>query len=246
MAETWYLDLARIGIAEGHRIIAARLNLVFEKRGMPVKIVADPVLGGDSIRAAAEKLRRALPGLRTLAPFPDDSKVALWTLGFINDPNNQRFDLFAKHWCRLDDGLQYACRFLEERTDGWTESNWRERIQQPCESVYNEWLEWLDSRGNDPINAVLAKIEPTSRESMILKGMLDHRITGLENRKSQSKIVLLTYRNGEANDVRRAFIKLRKLNLVNTGEKGRGFFLTPLGVQVAERLIGTSPVTVRP
>lgn len=142
----WFVSLARDALNEGYRVVSSRLNSVLREKAPGVLIDAEPVRQGDSLRHAAEQLRQALPGLRTLRQLPaSDSHIAAWTVGFINSTNNARMDLLASSLTgNIEEEMTFHCDFLRESRTHWAPEIWADCIKAPVESLHAENLRMLD------------------------------------------------------------------------------------------------------
>lgn len=156
--KVWFVELAREGISEGFRVIAHHLNQVLNQKAPSIQIDADEKRPGDSLLSAAEKVRRALPVLRTKRELPSrDSEFPIWTLGFVNWTNNLAHHITVDGVLSTGEyDLTVICNFLLEIHENWTANVWHECIKVPVENLYAlrlAMLEAIEREENDRVSS---------------------------------------------------------------------------------------------
>jgi len=139
----WFISSARDALEMGYRCIAKKLNDILARNCPSLAINADPIRQNDSMRAAIDQFRGAMPGLRTLRELPDSNAgISPWTLGYVNDTGNPAYHIsLGMDWNDVD---PFMFDFLMTGRPEWKADHWQQFIVDPVSKHMEEVRAALD------------------------------------------------------------------------------------------------------
>jgi len=151
------LTESRDALNEGYRVVAHHLDLVLADVAPGVVIGGEPMRKNDSLRGAADSLRKTLTWLRTEAIIPSyDFEIECWGLGFLNGREHRQFFVTPAgiDGCSGDWDLDAICDLLRHR-EMWTPNDWVDCIQTPVMERHAAWQDFYEGIESDDLGVAL-------------------------------------------------------------------------------------------